>query len=957
MQRIKDAIKPYEEEIRALSEDIVVDVAEHTPPPPPRHEPNLFTALSDLVEPGLPIYYYNPRFPPRHKQVRAADKPTPNKSQPTITEIEVSKPIDMSIPFAPPLPPPEFFASTTAQPSVAPKNEAKLPTKPTAAPKEKPKDAGGGSDWGSLLLELSTKFGGGTLKLNKTEEKKVKKLKMMKKTPGKGGQKFTGVIDELSAFLKKMKPPDGDVADDDLSSSDLDSSSSSEDEVAPVKSKNPIPSSAKLALEQQLKLSSAKRNPLVGDTSITAPVTVHRDVRPAVPIGKSYIPPPPPLPGTADQYVEEMPIPVRVGMITDATETTVETTESSKDIAQLLAVAMGRSVFGGQLEGKSRLDDVAEYEEEDEKLAPGYYLPAPEDHDVPKYTLKYLGITGESIELDEMVLRHLESVGGIATPPPPVPELSLSPDISTSDAPIELPKKKKKKVKRIVNKFFPENDSESDLSYLWMGRQSVHNLPTPTFFKEQIEIIRRQNEHRRMIEKSKWTETLRNPEPLTEEAAKIPGTGLNSTLGTVNFSTTVPSEFQFVSTNRSIEEKLKGNVKTVRKMATPSEKEKLPLQWHIPEKVAANAIVRSNAGDSKDLGTAYWAATLRDYDSKPQPSECVASVEAKYKEIEDYKKTQAEAAQRSKEQAAMASRASITYILSGPNASETPRYMTSRRNSLVGSRRELQSEAEKKEAEAREQEKRQMKELLHQQALAGTNIDPQAVPPIQFRSSEPSYMAPTTSFVINVSSGNPPPPPAPAPPRPPSAPRRSSVVNVELDVTDFERRRRMSMTRPAAVDVPTAGMRAGVNSPSMLSFGSPNFGNISQIQPPSSTPRRQSYIGSNVKPFVASMQPPPPPPAPRAAFNPNSSSNNPYYSPTNSTPVDSSHSDRFKQKFAFAAPVPDDEDEESVLSAYSDPQEVYDFGSKMKPSLSNLRSARLAVPPKSNDRAASRKKQ
>jgi hypothetical protein len=602
------------------------------------------------------------------------------------------------------------------------------------------------------------------------------------------------------------------------------------------------------------------------------------------------------------------------------------------------------------------LDEVAEFEEEDEKLAPGYYLPAPDDHDVPRYKLKYLGITGESMELDEMVLQHLESVGGITTPPPRVPDPALSPDISASDTPIELPKsKKKRKIKKIVNKFFPENDSENDLSYLWMGRQSMDNLPTPTFFNEKIEIIKRQNEHRRMIEKSKWTETLRN-EPLTEDAAKLPGTGLNSTLGTVNFSTTVPIEFQFVSTNRSIEEKMKGNVKTVRKMATPSEKEKLPLQWHIPEKVAANAILRSNAGDSRDLGTAYWAATLRDYDSKPQPSECVAAVEAKYKEIESYKKSQAEAAQRSAEQAAMASRASITYILSGPNASETPRYMTSRRNSLVGSRREHQSEAEKKEAEAREQEKRQMKELLHQQALAGTHVDPQTAPPIQYRSSEPSYMAPTTSYVISASTGNPPPPPSPVSFRPPSAPRRSSVVNVELDAADFERRRRMSMARPGAVDSPIANVRTGNNSPGMPSFGSPNFGNISQIQPPSTTPRRQSYLAANAKPFAAPVQPPPP----RATPNPNVNVNNnaPFYSPANANtvPVDLSNSNRLKQKFAFTAPVPD-EDEESVLSAYSDPQDVYDFGSKVKPSLSNLRSARLVDPPKSLDRAASRKKQ
>ena len=236
--------------------------------------PDYNTVYSKLVQPGLPVYYYNRQFPPL-KQL----------SQ-TVSTVDLVT--NSNIPLAPPMPPEGYFTDKNvtdvapAQALVSKDGFTKKRAESNA--EEKTKTSAAAPDWSSLLMELTTKIGGGLMKLNKVAEKEVKKLKLNKGKKGKKGKKFhfENIIEELKHFQDKLRKEANGTADS--------SESEEEEEEEP-------PPEVKSSHSNNERRNHRNRTTLIPLAESIMPAGAHRQMKLAVAIGISKIPPPPPLPG------------------------------------------------------------------------------------------------------------------------------------------------------------------------------------------------------------------------------------------------------------------------------------------------------------------------------------------------------------------------------------------------------------------------------------------------------------------------------------------------------------------------------------------------------------------------------------------------------------------------------------------------------------------------------------
>lgn len=619
------------------------------------------TVLSDLVEPGLPVYYYNRRHPPLCANTNVVTTRRQN---------------DINIPPAPPLPPPDYFTVITdvnADVSAAIEGNTvhsrahSVLKRSNSIIKGAPSESEP-ADWSGLLVELTTKIGGGLLRLNSVPDaREVNKLNLSKK---KGKKKaFKNVMEEMNDFLKRYN------------SMGNESSSDSEDDEHPVQAtaeKIPISESGK----------KVRRTVLVPRVDMT-PAGAFRQMKPAVKVGLSKIPPPPPLPGTEQDYIEPPPVPARVqpnskahrrASADESQNLTQRPGPEPGNVTDLLAVALGRTAFGGQLEG-SMTTELANAYDDNGVLDPGYYLPAPDHVVVHRGQLSFRGITGEDIELDEEVLAHLELVGE-ANRPPPLPAASKRGSVSMANS--------------------VRYGDVNDVTGIWRGKLTVNDLPTPRGYNYAIDKIRAANEARLEKKKIEWASGMRNYGEYTIDAAESDGKGQNKNSSSNNLSMlsrssmnlTVIEEFTLHADMRSAEAKEKLNVKSFRKREEQSDADLLPLQSRLSEKKAAKTCYSQQGGDG--LATAYWTATLRDYEDPPSLTSRRTS---------------------DSDSSVMSIPTVTTALTLSKKTPVKPREPKFTKESKVEQRRRLQQQREKEEMARIAAEKKRIKARLHQQAV------------------------------------------------------------------------------------------------------------------------------------------------------------------------------------------------------------------------------------------------
>ena len=286
---------------------------------------------------------------------------------------------------------------------------------------------------------------------------------------------------------------------------------------------------------------------------------------------------------TEELYIEPPPVPVRVfpkkKQSIEMNSNVIQPEGAPANITDLIAVALGRTTFGGQLEGAMSEEVAAEYDSEG-ALMPGYYLCAPDHINVGKGKIQFRGITGESEDIDEEVLASLEDLGHKLELPPPPP-------------------RKNKPIKDAMQE-------ANELSDLWRGKKTMNDLPRPSGFDMVLDNMKRGRHLRKKEAIEKWKVDYRNYGDPSEEY------DISTPAPVAPFIPTTPDVVLFSSEMREAA-KEKQIIPTHRKKQLRSDYDSLPLQSRIPEKVASKTVYSQQGGQG--LSEAYWTATLRDHNS------------------------------------------------------------------------------------------------------------------------------------------------------------------------------------------------------------------------------------------------------------------------------------------------------------------------------------------------------